>query len=133
LASSPRSSLCETPWRLIEQTGVSCYVNRAGEENFLPERETTLAGNHYSRKGSSNLESGVESMAERKSALNRAPQRPELERLLDRAKTVQITEAMLREQRASFVYGNAPKGSRITKASAISAIDHVRVTGTEAD
>jgi hypothetical protein len=66
-------------------------------------------------------------MAERKSALNRAPQRPELERLLERAKTVHVTETMLREQRASFVYGNAPKGSRITKASAMNAVDRVRV------
>lgn len=72
-------------------------------------------------------------MAERKSALNRAPQRPELERLLAQAKTVHVTEAMLREQRASFVYGNAPKGSRITKASAMSAIDRVRVTNAEAE
>lgn len=72
-------------------------------------------------------------MAERKSALNRAPQRPELERLLERAKTVHVTEEMLREQRVSFVYGNAPKGSRITKASAKSAIGRVRVTNTEAE
>lgn len=72
-------------------------------------------------------------MAERKSALNRAPPRPELEQLLERAKGVQITEAMLREQRASFVYGNAPKGSRITKASAMSAVDRVRVTDTDTD
>ncbi|BBU63874.1 hypothetical protein MSC49_38090 (plasmid) [Methylosinus sp. C49] len=70
-------------------------------------------------------------MAERKSALNRAPPRPDLEKLLERAKTAQITEAMLREQRASFVYGNAPKGSRITKASAMSAVDRVRVTSLD--
>jgi hypothetical protein len=72
-------------------------------------------------------------MAERKSALNRAPPRPELERLLERAKMVQVTESMLREQRASFVYGNAPQGSRITKASAMSALDRIRVTDADAE
>jgi hypothetical protein len=70
-------------------------------------------------------------MVERKSALNRAPSRPDLERLLERAKSVEITETMLREQRASFVYGNAPKGSRITKASAKSAVDRIRVTDVD--
>lgn len=72
-------------------------------------------------------------MAERKSALNRAPERPELQSLLARARTVHISEAMLREQRASFVYGNAPHGSRITKASALTAVGRVRVTETDAD
>lgn len=72
-------------------------------------------------------------MAERKAALNRAPPRPQLEQLLERAKAVDVTEAMLREQRISFVYGNAPKGSRITRTSAMHAIDRVRVTNVEAD
>lgn len=67
-------------------------------------------------------------MAERKAALRRAPARPELNRRLELAKTVIITEEQLREQRASFVYGNAPKGSRITKDSARRATQHVRVT-----
>lgn len=72
-------------------------------------------------------------MAERKSALNRAPERPRLQTLLARAKTVHVTEAMLREQRASFVYGNAPHGSRITKESAKTAVNHVRVTDGDAE
>lgn len=67
-------------------------------------------------------------MAERRSALKRAPKRPELEALLDNAKTIVITDEQLREQRASFVYGNAPKGSRITKESALRSAKHVRVT-----
>ena len=59
-------------------------------------------------------------MAERKSVLKRAPERPELARLLKLAQTVAVTDDQLREQRpASFVYGNAPKGSRITKNSAL--------------
>ena len=67
-------------------------------------------------------------MAERKSALKRAPERPELNRLLEQAKTVTVTDEQLREQRASFVYGNAPAGSRITKESARSASTRIRVT-----
>lgn len=67
-------------------------------------------------------------MAERKSALKRAPDRPELCKLLQRAQTVVMTDEQLQEQRASFVYGNAPKGSRITKESAVRAANRIRVT-----
>lgn len=48
-------------------------------------------------------------MAERKSALRRAPERPHLQALLDRAKAVVVSEEELQAQRASFVYGNAPR------------------------
>ncbi len=68
-------------------------------------------------------------MAERKATLKRAPERPELQALLDRAKTVILTDEQLQEQRASFVYGKAPKGSRITKESALRAVKRIRVTG----
>lgn len=67
-------------------------------------------------------------MAERKSALKRAPKRPKLEQLLEHAKTVKLTEEQLREQRVSFVYGNAPTDSRITKESAKKSADRMRVT-----
>lgn len=67
-------------------------------------------------------------MAERKSALKRAPERPHLDELLQRAKTAVVTDEDLRLQRASFVYGNAPKGSRITKDSAEAATTHIRVS-----
>lgn len=67
-------------------------------------------------------------MAERQAALRRAPKRPQLEKLLECAKTVDVTEEMLREQKASFVYGNAPKGSHITKESALKAASRVRIT-----
>lgn len=67
-------------------------------------------------------------MAERKSALKRAPERPELRALLDRAKSVELTDEQLMEQRASFVYGNAPKGSRITKESAVESSKSLRVS-----
>ena len=66
-------------------------------------------------------------MAERKSALRRAPARPELDALLEKAKKITLTEDELREQLVSFVYGNAPKGSRITKESARKAVGRVRV------
>ena len=71
-------------------------------------------------------------MAERKAALKRAPERPELmERLRHIKDSFVMTEDLLKEQRASFVYGNAPKGSRITKESALRATNHVRVTDLE--
>ena len=67
-------------------------------------------------------------MAERKSALTRAPARPELERLLEQARIVVVSDEMLREQRASFIFGNAPQGSGITKESARLASNRIRVT-----
>ena len=70
-------------------------------------------------------------MAERKSALKRAPERPHLQELLERAKTVKITEDELRAQRASFVYGNAPVGSRITKDSALKSVKNILLVDTE--
>ncbi len=71
-------------------------------------------------------------MAERKTALTRAPERPKLQMLLERAKTVNLTDEQLQEQRASFVYGNAPKGSRITKESARKAAKRIRITEAHA-
>jgi hypothetical protein len=67
-------------------------------------------------------------MAERKAALNRAPERPRLQALLEQARTVVLTEEQRREQMASFVYGNSPKGSRITKESAQKAVNRLRIT-----
>ncbi len=67
-------------------------------------------------------------MAERKAAFRRAPERPGLQSLLERAKTVVLTDQQLMEQRASFVYGNAPKGSRITKESARESAGRIRIT-----
>ena len=67
-------------------------------------------------------------MAERQAALKRAPERKALDALLERARTVTVTDDELTEQRASFIYGNAPKGSRITKESALAAVGRIRVT-----
>jgi hypothetical protein len=66
-------------------------------------------------------------MAERKSTLRRAPDRPELRAKLDLARSVILTDEQLQEQRVSFVYGNAPKGSRITKESALRATKQIRL------
>lgn len=66
-------------------------------------------------------------MAERKAALGRAPDRPELRALLERAKSVTLTDEELLEQRVSFVYGNAPMDSPITKESARRAVHRVRL------
>ncbi len=58
-------------------------------------------------------------MAARKSVLKPAPERPELNALLEEAKKKGVSDEELREQRISFVYGNAPDGAdRITKESA---------------
>ena len=51
-------------------------------------------------------------MVERKTAFQRAPERLRRQALLQHAKTIVLTEDQLKEQRASFIYGNAPKGSR---------------------
>jgi hypothetical protein len=67
-------------------------------------------------------------MAARKSVLKPAPRRPELDRLMDASIKAGVTDEVLREQRISFVYGNAPEGSRITKASARKAASGIRLT-----
>jgi hypothetical protein len=67
-------------------------------------------------------------MVERKAALKRAPARPELEALLKQAQGMAISDEELKAQRASFVYGNAPLGSRITRESAAASVDRLRVT-----
>lgn len=57
-------------------------------------------------------------MAVRKSLLHPAPPRPELDRLLARARETEISDDDIREQRISFAYGNAPASAQqITKES----------------
>ena len=70
-------------------------------------------------------------MVERKSALVRAPERPKLTALLEASKGYVVSEEELKAQRASFVFGNAPKGSRITKESAARSVDRMRLAGIE--
>lgn len=66
-------------------------------------------------------------MAVRKSVITPAPSRPDLEQLLIQARQTVITDEQLMEQRASFAYGNAPAGSKITKESARLASKSVRL------
>jgi hypothetical protein len=69
-------------------------------------------------------------MAERKPTSTRAPNRPELNALLERDKQAGVSDAVLEEQRVSFAYGNAPKGSRITKDSVRNALKSLRLAHT---
>lgn len=66
-------------------------------------------------------------MAVRKSVMTPPPARPELEALLAKARATGVSEEQLKEQRASFAYGNAPEGSRITKDSARMASQSFRL------
>ena len=66
-----------------------------------------------------------------KSFLHNIPQRPELQALLEKAKTAHVTEEDLRAQSASFIYGNAPEGSAITKESAEAAVSHPFILAKE--
>ena len=66
-------------------------------------------------------------MAARKSVMTPAPARPELDKLIARARETQVTEAQLQEQRASFAFGNAPVGSSVTKESVRNATRSVRL------
>lgn len=68
-------------------------------------------------------------MAERKSVLKSPPPRPELDRLLEEARKTPVTDQQLHEQRVSFVYGNAPTDSGITKESARRAAERMRLSG----
>jgi len=66
-------------------------------------------------------------MAERKSALKRAPSRPALDALLKQSRERIVSDETLRAQMASFIYGNAPEGSKITKESAAKATTRIRL------
>ena len=61
-------------------------------------------------------------MAKRRMTLKRAPERPELDELLKRAKSIKMTDEDWIEQRASFVYGNATMESQITKEEALATV-----------
>lgn len=58
-------------------------------------------------------------MADRQQFLRTVEPDPELAKILEASKATTVTEEELREQRISFAFGNAPRGSenRITKDS----------------
>lgn len=66
-------------------------------------------------------------MAARKLFLGPRPSHPELDRVRDETRDLKVTEEQLAEQRISFIYGNAPAGSAITKASAREASTRFRI------
>lgn len=66
-------------------------------------------------------------MADRKQFLNVRESSPRLKVLLKNARTQEITEEQLKEQRISFAFGNAPASSLITKESVRRASGHIRL------
>ena len=66
-------------------------------------------------------------MAARKQFQSKLTVSPELAELLEKAKTAQVSEDELREQRVSFAYGNALKSDRITKDSVRRASQNIRL------
>jgi hypothetical protein len=68
-------------------------------------------------------------MAARKVFLGSQLTHPELDRLLERARTIRVTDDQLREQGVSFAYGSAPVDSnRITKESVRDTSRRIRLT-----
>jgi hypothetical protein len=66
-------------------------------------------------------------MAARKAFFGPAPSHPELDRLREETSRIRVTDAQLAEQRISFIYGNAPADSSITKESARRASHRFRL------
>jgi hypothetical protein len=53
--------------------------------------------------------------------------KPELQRLLEKARGGEVSEEDLHEQRISFAFGNAPDSKLITKDSVRFASEHIRL------
>jgi hypothetical protein len=67
-------------------------------------------------------------MAQRKSVLGPTPDHPELDQLLELARQKPITDEVLKEQRVSFAFGNAPIGLKaVTKESVRRASETIRL------
>jgi hypothetical protein len=66
-------------------------------------------------------------MAARKQFQSTLTVKPELKRLLDEARTKDVSEDELHEQRISFAFGNAPQSDLITKDSVRFASEHIRL------
>lgn len=52
---------------------------------------------------------------------------PEVKRLLKEARKREVSERELKEQRVSFAFGNAPRDSKVTKASVRTASQRIRL------
>jgi len=66
-------------------------------------------------------------MAARKQFQSTLTAKPELQRLLEKARDTQVSEEVLKEQRISFAFGNAPESELITKDSVRFASEHIRI------
>jgi len=68
-------------------------------------------------------------VADRQQFLNKIEPDPELAKILEKSKATPVTEEVLKEQRISFAYGNAPRSSehRITKESVRAASEHIKL------
>jgi hypothetical protein len=66
-------------------------------------------------------------MAARKQFQSSLTTRPELQRLLEKARGTEVSEEILQEQRISFAFGNAPDSKLITKDSVRFASQHIKI------
>ena len=66
-------------------------------------------------------------MAARKPFIGPAPSHPELHKLRELTRDIKVTDEQIAEQRISFIYGNAPVDSPITKESARVASQRYRM------
>jgi hypothetical protein len=66
-------------------------------------------------------------MAARKQFQSTLTAKPELQRLLEKARSSEVSEEVLQEQRISFAFGNAPDSKLITKDSVRFASEHIRI------
>lgn len=67
-------------------------------------------------------------MADRKQFSGEIEADPDLQRILEASRQTPVTEEVLREQRISFAFGNAPADAEnITKESVRQASEHIRL------
>ncbi len=66
-------------------------------------------------------------MADRKQFQSSLTVTPRLQQLLEEARSRELTEAELQEQRVSFAFGNAPNSELITKESVRHTSQHIRL------
>jgi hypothetical protein len=65
-------------------------------------------------------------MADRKQFFGEIKADPELQKVLEESRQIEVTQEMLREQRISFAYGNAPADAEdITKESVRHASEQI--------
>ncbi len=66
-------------------------------------------------------------MADRKQFFGEIKADPELLKALEASRNIPVTEELLREQRISFAFGNAPANAKNTKDSVRQASEHIRL------